>query len=189
MADGTYTTKVYTKQGGAEQVVASGGLITVESGGGIVVASGASLTVAGVTVDATTLAANAQTGANVAVVADDNLVGGLPVLHRLSIADGVTGDIDYVLTHKTRVVDVWLVKTGGAGHATEDTIMAKNGATAITDAIAVGNADKAIKRAGTIDDASWEVAAGGTLRITRTKGAGGGNNVECTVFVLGVRVA
>lgn len=135
------------------------------------------------------LAPNSLTGVAVGNVADDNLVGGIPVLHRLSIADGATGDIDYVLTHKERIVDAWLVKTGGAGHASEDTIQLKNGATAITEALAVGAADKARKQFVEFDDAQWEIAAGGTLRVTRTKGAGGGNNVECTVYVLAVRVA
>ncbi|MBF8255140.1 MAG: hypothetical protein HW375_47 [Anaerolineales bacterium] len=37
MADGTYGPKVYRKQGGDEQVVASGGKITVEDGGAIVI--------------------------------------------------------------------------------------------------------------------------------------------------------
>ena len=40
MADATYQPKVYRKQGGDEQVVASGGTVTVESGGTIAVESG-----------------------------------------------------------------------------------------------------------------------------------------------------
>jgi len=40
MADGTYQVKVYTKQGGAEQVIANGGYQTVESGGQVDVESG-----------------------------------------------------------------------------------------------------------------------------------------------------
>jgi hypothetical protein len=40
MADSSYTTKVYNKQGGDEQVIASGGQQTVESGGEIEVESG-----------------------------------------------------------------------------------------------------------------------------------------------------
>jgi len=45
-ADSTYTTKVYMKQGGDEQVVADGGAITVESGGAITFESGGTLTFA-----------------------------------------------------------------------------------------------------------------------------------------------
>ncbi len=42
-ADTTYTTKVYHKQGGDEEVVASGGQITVESGGEIEIESGGTI--------------------------------------------------------------------------------------------------------------------------------------------------
>jgi hypothetical protein len=44
-----------------------------------------------------------------------------------------------------------------------------------------------VKRASTIDDASATIAAGGVLRVTRTKVAAA--NVACTVYVLGLRVA
>lgn len=65
MADLSYVPKVYTKQGGATQVVASGGALnvesgatqTVESGGVLNVASGGALQLAGVDVT-TSLAAN-----------------------------------------------------------------------------------------------------------------------------------
>lgn len=40
MADGTYQPKVYRKQGGDEQVIASGGTVTVESGGEIDASAG-----------------------------------------------------------------------------------------------------------------------------------------------------
>ena len=150
----TFNSKVYRKQGGAELVVASGGVITVESGGQI----------------------------DPGPVADDNVVGGLPVLHRIDIADGA-GDTDVTLTYKTRVLDVWAVKTaanGGAG----DTVTIKNGATAITDALDLNAVDKTVVRAGTIDDAQHEIAAAGTLRVT----AANGTNNACTVYVLGIRV-
>lgn len=44
MADATYQPKVYRKQGGDEEVVASGGAVTVESGGGVTVQSGGTIT-------------------------------------------------------------------------------------------------------------------------------------------------
>lgn len=119
-------------------------------------------------------------------VADKNAIGGLRVAHRVTVADGATADIDVVLTHKTRVVEVLVIKTGAAG-GVSDTITVKNGANAISDAIDINVADKTVKRAGTIDDANYEIAAGGTLRVTRTKTSAA--NVACEVVVLGLRVA
>lgn len=125
-------------------------------------------------------------GTQVRFVADANVIGGIPVMHQIAVADGVTGDVDVTLTHKTRITDVWVVKTTGAGGAS-DTITVKNGTTAITDAMSINIADKAIVRAGSIDDAQHEVAAAGTLRVTRTKASAA--NVACIVYVLGLRVA
>lgn len=124
-------------------------------------------------------------GADVRDVADANVIGGVPVVHRIAVADAATGDVDTVLTHKTRIIDAWAVKTGGAGGAA-NTIQLKSGSNAITNAISINIADQAVARAGTIDDAYHEIAAAGTLRITRTKAGG---NVACTVYVLGLRVA
>lgn len=123
-------------------------------------------------------------------VADDNLVAGVPVVHRLSIADQATGNVDYVVANKIRVIDAWCVKEAADGHATEDTITVQNGANAITDAMAIGaNNDTSITRAATINDANQEIAAGGTLRISVVKGASGGNNTQCQVYVLGLIVS
>jgi len=126
------------------------------------------------------------TGLQVQFAANVNVIGAVPVLHRVTVADGATADVDVVLTHKTLIIDVWLVKTAAAGGAS-DTITVKNSATAITDAIDINVADKVVKRAGTIDDAQNAIAAAGTLRVTRTKASA--NNVACEVYVLGLRVA
>lgn len=123
------------------------------------------------------------------VSATDAVIGAVDVIFRKAIADAASGNASIVTTHKIRVIDVWLVKTGGAGHASEDTVVVGNGANAITDAIAVGDADKAVKRASTIDDAYWEIDAAGSIRFTWVKGSGGGNNPACTVFVRAIRVA
>ncbi len=130
------------------------------------------------------VADGALTGTKVSTVANANVVGGIPVLHRIDIAAGALGDTDVVLTHKTRVVDAWLVLRG-AGVATT-TLTVKNGATAITDAMAASGADKALVRCASLDDAQWEIAAGGTLRVTSATGA---TQPDATVYVLGVRVA
>jgi hypothetical protein len=125
-------------------------------------------------------------GRRVANVANANLIGGVPVVHTIDVADGVTGDVDTVLTHKTQVLDVTVIKMAGAGGA-DDTITVKNVATAITNAIDINIADKVVARAGTVDDASNVVAAGAILRITRTKVAAA--NVACRVVLTCVRMA
>lgn len=65
MADETYTTKVYRKQGGDELVVASGGKVIIESGGAVEAADGPIALPAGIrrpviVTDAATLALKAE---------------------------------------------------------------------------------------------------------------------------------
>lgn len=132
------------------------------------------------------LTANELTGRVAANVASNNLVGGLPVVHRFVIPAGTTGDVDFVLTHKTRIYDVTLVKTAAAGGGA-GTIQVKNGSSAITNAMSIDVNDQTVVRAGTIDDAQHEVAAAGTLRFTRTRTAS--TDESCIAYVYGMRVA
>jgi len=104
-------------------------------------------------------------------------------VHVVNVPDGATADINVTLTHKTEILDVIVQKRAGAGGAS-DTITIKNAGNAITDAIDINVADKTIKRPATIDDAQSTIAAGGTLRVTRTKASGA--NVACLVTVVGV---
>ncbi len=127
------------------------------------------------------------TGLVAKVVANANVIGGIPVLHRINIAGGAAGNTDVVLTHKTRIIDVWAVHTA-AGEA-GDTIQVFNGAAAITNAMDWKDGDKVVVRAGEIDDAAHEVAAGGTLRVTTTDNDAGGDVGAGIVYVLGIRVA
>ncbi len=122
-------------------------------------------------------------GSELAVVADANVIGGIPVVYRIDIAD-LDADTDVVLTHKTTVTDVIVVKTVGAGTGT-NTITVKNGSTAITDVIDLAVSDKVIVRAGSIDDAQASIAASGTLKITAVKN----DDITCIVYVYGFRVA
>lgn len=118
-------------------------------------------------------------------VANAQVTPGQVILYRIDVADGATGNVDVVLTYKSRVINAWVVKTVGAGGAS-DTITVNNGATAITDAMSINVADKTLVRAGAIDDASHEISSGGTLRIVRTKVSAA--NVACTVYVEAIRV-
>lgn len=122
--------------------------------------------------------------AGIATVGNKNTVGGNPVLHRIDLAAGANADTDVVLEHKTRVVDAWVVLRG-AGVASS-VITVKNGANAITNGMAASGADTTVARAGTINDANHEIAAGGTLRITSS---GGATQPAAVVYVVGVRVA
>jgi len=130
--------------------------------------------------------AEKKDGRLVANLADDAVIGGIPVITVVAIADGATADKDIVLTHKTEIIDVIIMKTAGAGGAS-DTITVKNTATAVTNAMDINVADKTVVRAGTIDDASNVIAAGGTLRITKTKVSAA--NVACKVTIVGIRRA
>jgi len=127
-----------------------------------------------------------NTGANVATLLDNAVIGGIPVVFIVDVPDGATGDVDVVSTDKVEVIEVVVVKKAAAGGAS-DTITVKNGATAITNAMDINIADKAIVRAGSIDDAASAIAAGGTLRVTRTKIAAA--NVACRVEIFAVRRA
>ena len=118
------------------------------------------------------------------VQAAANVIGAIPVLHRIDLSAGALAETDVVLTHKTRIIDAWVVLTG-AGVATT-TLKVQNGATTITNAMDVSGSDKAVVRCTTIDDAQHEIAAAGTLRIKTETGA---TQPACTVYVLGVRVA
>lgn len=69
MADPTYVPKVYTKQGGIEHVIASGGTQTVESGGTQTLASGSQLNIRGTKFEAQG-APTAKTVANTLTIAE-----------------------------------------------------------------------------------------------------------------------
>ncbi|MBM3457192.1 MAG: hypothetical protein FJX77_01465, partial [Armatimonadetes bacterium] len=67
------------------------------------------------TVPATAIEDGCLTGTQVANTAAANVIGGLSLLHIVSVPAGATGDVDVVLTHKSRVTEVRLVKTAAAG--------------------------------------------------------------------------
>lgn len=120
-------------------------------------------------------------------VADLNTEGGLMQTFIIPVANVATHDVDVVVTHTIRVIDAWVVKTGGAGGA-GDTIQVQTGAgAAITDAMNTNVADTTIVRAGAIDDATHRIAAAGTLRVHSNNGGLG--NCACIVYVTAVRVA
>lgn len=105
------------------------------------------------------------------VVANNSTAPAIRTAYLFTIPDAAGAvDYDIVVDVKFEVTDVTVGKIGaGAGN----TIQIKNGATAISDAIAAA-VDKAVTHAGTIDRTTNNnvIAAGGTLRCTATRAAG-----------------
>jgi hypothetical protein len=127
-------------------------------------------------------------GGDVANVANDQTTPGLPVIFPVAIAGGAAADTDITIDGKHRVIDAWAQHTGGAGEAS-DTIQVKNGGNAITDAMDWSGADNAIVRASSIDDANYEIADSGTLRVTTTDNDAGNDVGAGVVYVLAIPVA
>lgn len=181
-ADATYQGVGLKRRQNGTTAIPSGGSLDVESGG--------AFKIAGTTVTSSAAALNAllplagADAAFVATVANANVIGGIPVIYRVDIADA-SADTDVVLTYKTRVLDAWAVNTGIAAHASLDTWQIKNGTNAISAAVAKTATVNAIKRIATIDPAYQEIAAAGTLRVTAAKNT----NAAVTLYVLGVLVA
>lgn len=123
-------------------------------------------------------------GSGVATVANSNVLGGIPVVHVFDIADAATANYDIVLTNKTEIYDVVVVKTGGTG----TTVLAqvKNNTTAITDAMVASLAINLTVRPLSIDTSASVISAGGTLRVAVTRTTG---NAAMRVFVYGVKRA
>lgn len=135
------------------------------------------------------LAAGSLEGTAVANVADVNVIGGIPVLFRIDVADQASGNVDVTVTHTIRVVDAWLVKTANASSADANTLTVQSTAAAITNAMSLNAvADQVIVRAGSINDANHRIAGGGILRCAVVRAVAGGQ-VGCTVYVLAFRIA
>lgn len=102
----------------------------------------------------------------------------------LTIPAGATGNVDFtgLVPRKVRVLDAWLVKTTGAGGGA-GSVQVMNGATAnaITDAMSINIADTTIARATTINDANYDLAAGATIRVVRTRTASTAE--DCIIYL------
>lgn len=170
-ADANYPAQFQVRHDG-KAYVPSGATITVESGGTLTASSGATVVTTGATVTHK--------------LADNDTIAGPLFVHPINVPDGTTGNVDVVITQKIRVLYAIVVKVAADGGAS-DTLTITDGTTAITNAIDLNITDKTVKVVGTIDDAVHEIAAGGTLRATRTKASAA--NVACKVYVIGMLVA
>tara|TARA_R100000152_G_scaffold20642_2_gene15039 strand:+ start:4052 stop:4471 length:420 start_codon:yes stop_codon:yes gene_type:complete len=110
--------------------------------------------------------------------------GFIPVMLRLQTAANATNSVSLTMERKFTVVDAHAILIGADG-TTSDTYQVFNGSNAITDVVSIASADdRDIVRAGEINDANMEIAAGGTLKVTATDG--GSTDVPALyVYVLG----
>lgn len=159
-ADASYGPKIYKVQGGDTMVVKSGGTIQVESGG--------TLTVAGVTIDASTLAVNGLT-ASAAELNQYALA--------LDIADGSAEATYYVVApHAGDIAKIYTVIDGAVSTA-DITITAAIGGTPVTNGVVT--IATAASGAGDVDvatpTAANTVTAGQAIGFTVTGGGSGGS--------------
>lgn len=123
-------------------------------------------------------------GVQNATYATNGLVPANLEAYVFSVANGASGDTDYVLTYKTRVLAAAVILTAAGDPANTYTI--KNAGNAITNAITPGAADTTFALCSEINDANYEIAAGGTLRISHVRTGG---SSAALVVVLGIKVA
>jgi hypothetical protein len=118
----------------------------------------------------------------VGATVDDATVG-LTVVLMFTITDAdLTDGYTVPAGKKFRVLDAWAVKTVENGGAA-DTVQVFSGANPITNAMSLNINDQFTVRAGTIDDAYTDVAAGTAINVT---GVAGTTSAESRVTVLGM---
>ena len=178
----------YDATGDGQILVGDGtDIASVAVSGDVTLANDGEVTIANDAVEAAMVADDQLDGSHAAVHADDNTTPCIPVLYSIEVDGGAAADDDITIAEKILVTDVWIVATS-AGEAS-DTITIKNGTNAITDAMDYNVSDKAVVRAGTIDNAYTTIAASGTLRATTTDDDAQNDCASCIVYVLGHRVA
>ena len=132
---------------------------------------------------ALTIADSVLEGSNVANVAPDNVVGGIPVIFEIAVEDG-TANNDITSTHRIKVIDFWFVG-GDTQGSTSDTVQLLNGVNAITEAVAKTTDAGCLVRATSFDNDYTTIAAAGTIRVAAVKDT----NVAGTAYVMAIRVA
>ncbi len=175
--DASTTTQILVGNGTTITSVALSGDVTMDNTGAVTIAAGA--------VDQAMLAAASLDGTVAKVVADDNVIGGLMVVHRIAVASGANANYDVTLTHKTRIIDA-IVVLKGAGTAGCD-IDIQNVTTNIFSQIDLSaGGDKDIFRPVEANDAQHEIAAAANLLVAIS--STGGDFPGAEVYVTGFRV-
>ena len=104
---------------------------------------------------------------------------GAPVVIKKAITADATSEVSVTIPFAMEVIDVVVQCTASNGSGT---LILKKGSTAVTDAIACAT-DKAIVRAGTIDDAQSTFAAGEAVSIDAN-----GANDRGIMWIIGYRL-
>jgi len=123
------------------------------------------------------------------IVAEDATTGGIPMILTVALAaTSTSANEDITVADTIRVIDAHAVTTGGAGNAS-DTITVANGSDNITDAMSWSGVDKAVVRAGTIDDAFHRIASGGTLRVKVSANSSSSSTATGKAYVQVIKVS
>ena len=165
MPDTSYQPKVYRKQGGSSQVIASGGDIAVEQGAKIW---------------------DDQP--------EQSALPSMLFHHDIDVPQSTAATpqtINLTIEDRIQIVDVSVLKYGGGASGTTVSTVQVQSSTggAITNAIDAKVVDNTIVRAGTLNDALAVRPAGGVIRVVRAGsiGAGAGLIVSSKVRVIGVK--
>lgn len=122
------------------------------------------------------------TGLVVKFVAADNVIGGLPVVHKVAIAAGANATKAVVFTHKTEIIDIIVRPLTSVANAV---CSVTNVANAMSDAMVAAVAGVQT-HAASIVPAQKTIAAGAELRVTFSVGA---TQPDADVYIIGMRVA
>ena len=132
------------------------------------------------------IAPNSLDGTVTANIGNASVIGGSPILFSIDTPGGATGNVDVVMTHRVKILDI-LVINRAAGTAS-DTLQVLNTALPITNAMDVNKADNVPTRPALIEHLNQVIPATGILRITEVDG-GGSDSPPTTVTILAARVA
>jgi len=164
--DASTDTNIIVGDGTTANSVAVSGDITIDNSG---------VTTIGQVVD----------GSNIPNITSNNVIGAIPVVHKILVTGGATANYDVILTHKTYVYQVTFQFLGGGSAG--DTIQVFNGVAPITESFN-GNRMITTSEPAIINNAAnATILAGGTLRVTQTDAAGADAPLMF-VCVLGMRV-
>jgi hypothetical protein len=114
------------------------------------------------------------TGLVAKFVTADNVIGGLPVVHKVAIAAGANATKAITFTHKTEIIDIVVRPLTSVANA-------------VCSVTNVANAVAGVQtHAASIVPAQKTIAAGAELRVTFSVGA---TQPDADVYIIGMRVA